>query len=53
MVSIGEFGDMEWEDGEDDWKLAPDTMVVFFLLATVIVVIVMLNILIALVSSAY
>ena len=49
MLGLGEFGDMDWEADFNTPVLAQ----IFFILATLVVLIVMLNILIALVSSAY
>ena len=48
LLSLGEFGDMEW-----DIYYAPILFQLFFILSTLLVLIVMLNILIALVSKAY
>lgn len=47
LLGLGEF-DMEWED-----YAAPMAMQLFFIAATLIVMIVMLNLLIAIVSTAY
>lgn len=49
MLGLGEFGDMNWEEEYS----TPVLVKIFFILATLVVLIVMLNILIALVSSAY
>jgi len=49
MLGLGEFGDMAWEEEYS----TPVLVKIFFILATLVVLIVMLNILIALVSSAY
>ena len=47
LLGLGEF-DMEW----DNYR-TPDTMHVFFIIATLLIQIVMLNLLIAIVSTAY
>ncbi len=47
LLGLGEF-DMEWDD-----YMAPLAMQLFFIAATLIVMIVMLNLLIAIVSTAY
>lgn len=47
MLGLGEF-DLEWDDYE-----APFMMQAFFIIATLVVMIVMLNLLIAIVSTAY
>ena len=47
LLGLGEFG-MEW----DNYRV-PITMQMFFLLATLLVLVVMLNLLIAIVSTAY
>ena len=48
LLSLGEFGDMEW-----GIFYVPGLYQLFFILSTLLVLIVMLNILIALVSQAY